>query len=102
MSDVVQPFEVHLPPYPPPGKFERERRAFHRLLPQLLNTHRGEYVAIHDERVVDRGAVRLEVALRVLQRIGNVPIYVGLVSEEPEPMSRSGVVRDLSQPGGRA
>lgn len=31
-------------------KFERERRAFFRLLPALLGTHRGQYVAVHDER----------------------------------------------------
>ncbi len=33
-------FEVRLQE-PPPDQFERERRAFFRLLPDLLATHRG-------------------------------------------------------------
>jgi hypothetical protein len=93
-----RPVEVDLS-QPPPSKFERERRAFFRLLPQLLTTHRGEYVAIHDEQVVDHGPERLPVAMRVLQRVGNVDIYVGLVSDQPEAVSRSGVRRDLSGRG---
>ena len=88
--------EVMLP-QPPDSKLERERRAFARLLPQLLATHCGQYVAVHDEQVVDSGADRLEVALRVLRRVGNVDIYVGLVTDQPLPVARSGVRRDLSQ-----
>src|SRR5262245_42460068 len=64
-------------------KFQRERRAFQRLLPQLLQTHPGKYVAIHGERVVDSGDDKLAVALRVFKNHGYVPIYVGLVAEEP-------------------
>jgi phage gp36-like protein len=89
--------EISLPP-PPLTKFEREKRAFERLLPTLLSTHRGQYVAIHNEQVADHGNSRLEVALRVLKKVGNVDIYVGLASEHGEPVSRSGVRRDLSGP----
>ena len=70
-----------------------------RLLPRIFADYRGQYVAIHDEKVVDSGPGRLEVALRVLRRIGNVDIYVGLVSDQPELVSRSGVRRDLSSGG---
>ena len=86
----------------PPSKFERERRAFFRLLPGLLATHPGQYVAIHDEQVVDSGPDQLEVALRVQRRVGAVAIYVHLVSDEARPMCRSGVVRDLSRQGARS
>ena len=79
---------------PPRSKWEREYEAFRRLLPQLLATHRGRYVAIHDGQVVGDGDDRLALALQVLAEVGNVPIHVGLVSEEPEPVSRSGVRRD--------
>lgn len=89
-------FEVRLPE-PPPTKFERERRAFFRLLPELLRTHRGQYAAVHDERVVDSGPDRLSVAARVLERVGPADIYVGLVSVEPERVDRSGVIRDLGR-----
>ena len=72
-------------------KWERECQAFHRLLPQLLLTHREQYVAIHEGRVVGSGSDKLALALRVLAQVGNVDIHVGLVSEGPEPVSRSGV-----------
>jgi hypothetical protein len=86
-------YEVKLPPREP-TKFERERRAFLRLLPQLLATHRGSYVAIHDEQVAASGADRMEVAMNVWTRVGGVDLYVGLVTDQPEPIARSGVVRE--------
>jgi hypothetical protein len=86
-------------PTPPRTKWEREYRAFRQLLPQLLATHRGRYVAIHDGQVVDSGDDRLGLILRVLGKVGNVDIHVGLVSEEPEPISRSGLRREC-RPGG--
>jgi hypothetical protein len=80
---------------PPPSKWEREKQAFRQLLPNLLLTHRGQYVAIHDGQVADAGDNALTVALRVLARVGNVDIYVGLVTDEPEPVGRSGIVRNI-------
>lgn len=86
---------------PPPTKWEREYQAFQRLLPQLLATQRGKYVAIHDGQVVDSGDDKLALALRVLRKIGNVAIHVGLVTEEAEPVARSGVRREV-RPAGAA
>jgi len=86
-------YEVKLPQQEP-TKFERERRAFLRLFPQLLATHRGQYVAIHDEKVAESGANRMEVAMKVWQQVGGVDLYVGLMTDEPEPIARSGVVRE--------
>lgn len=76
------PFQIEPPP-PPADKFAREKAAFYRLLPELLTTHRGRYVAIHDEQVVETGTDRLAVALATMARIGAVDLYVGLVSDEP-------------------
>jgi hypothetical protein len=39
--------------------------------------------------------------LRVLTKVGNVAIHVGFVSDGPQPISRSGVRREL-QPFGDA
>jgi hypothetical protein len=89
---------VELPP--PRTKWEHEYRAFQWLLPQLLATHRGQYVAVHNEQVVDSGDDKLALALRVLSRIGNVAIHVGRVTEEPEAVSRSGVRREQRPAGG--
>ena len=90
---------VDIPP-PPRTKWEREYEAFHRLLPQLLQSHRGQFVAIHNEQVVDSGDDNLEVALRALAKIGNVDIHVGLVTDVPEPVYRSGIRRVLSESPG--
>jgi hypothetical protein len=68
---------------PPLTKWERESQAFLRLLPTLLDVHRGKYVAVHNEQVVDSGDDQIEVAMRVYDRFGYQPIYVGLVSDQP-------------------
>ncbi len=68
---------------PAETKWERERRAFHRLLPSLLATHRDKFVAIHEERVVDSGDDEAALAMRCYDRFGYVPIYVGLVTDRP-------------------
>ena len=69
---------------PPLTKWEREYRAFRQLLPQLLPTHRGQYVAVHDGQVVEAGPDRRTVIFRALEKVGNVDIHVGLVTDQPE------------------
>lgn len=76
------------PSAPPSDKFEREWAAFRRLLPDLVDTHRGSYVAIHGGSVVDTGPDQVEVAKRAYAKYGNVPIYVGLVTDQPERVVR--------------
>ena len=80
----------------PQSKWEREYQAFRRLLPQLLATHEGQYVAVHEGQVVGSGDDKLALAQRVLAKVGNVAIHVGLVSEERESVSRSGVRRAVT------
>ena len=63
--------------------WERERRAFDRLLPSLLGTHLGQYVAVHNGTIIASGSDRITVAVQGYQRVGYVPLYVGLVSEGP-------------------
>ncbi len=84
-------------PCPPEDKFRSEQRAFQRLLPELLQTHRDQYVAIHEGKVVDSGSDKLEVAGRAYARFGYIPILVTLVSDQPQPPIRipsSRVIRD--------
>ena len=85
-----------------PSKWEREHAAFVRLLPQLLATHRGKFVAIHDEQMVDSGEEKLALALCVLAKIGNTDIHIGLVTDEPLTIARSGVRREVRAAGGQA
>ncbi len=97
MSEVTTlPAPVIEWPPPPAGKWEREYRAFRRLLPQLLLTHRGRYVAIHNEEVNDFDAEEIPLVLRVLKRVGNVPIHVGLVTEDT-PVIRIPHYREVRQ-----
>jgi len=67
----------------PSTAFERERAAFHRLLPELLNSHRGEWVAIVDEQAVEFGPDFSSVIRRVRERFGQQPVYVQEILEKP-------------------
>lgn len=73
---------------PPRGKWEREFQAFQRLVPELLKTYRGKYVAIHDEQVVESGDDPIALIKQVHARIGYVPIHVDRVVEQPSPPHR--------------
>jgi hypothetical protein len=86
MSDV-ETFSAPVLPLPPsaPGKWDQERQAFEQQLPQLLANHRGQYVAIHQGQVVDRGDNLVALAERVYAQQGYVPIYMDLVAERPSP-----------------
>ena|SRR5947209_1406262 len=79
--------KVELTPAPL-TKWEREYQTFRKLLPELLKTHKGKYVAIHEGKVIDSGDNRLELVFRALAQVGNVDIHVGLVTEQPEPPIR--------------
>src|SRR5208337_467159 len=61
--------------------WERERRAFHQLLPSLLVTHPGQYVAVHEGKVIASGRDRVEVAMKAYKRVGYVSLFVGMVAE---------------------
>ena len=83
----------------PQTKWEREYAAFRRLLPALLPTHRGKYVVIHDGQVIDSGTDELALALNFFGKHGNVPIHVGLVTDEPEAVVRIPHYRKIGAAG---
>ena len=76
-APVLEPASV------PDAKWQREYQAFVRLLPELLQTYRNQYVAIHDGHVVASGSELVDVAMRAYAEHGYVPIYVNLVSDQP-------------------
>jgi hydrogenase maturation factor len=98
MSDTMThpAFEVALPA-PVLNKSEREYQAFLQLLPELLKTHRGQYVAIHGGQFVDCDADDIALIKRVHAKVGYVPIHVGRVVE-PQPVSRIPHYREI-RPG---
>jgi hypothetical protein len=84
IQDQVQVFEAPQLPIP---KIEddpwlRDRRAFFRLLPELLKTLRGKWVAIHNEQVVEIGDTVRSVLLRVRERFPRTEVYIQLVDEK--------------------
>ena len=61
---------------------------FLKLLPSLLTIQRGKYVAVHEGQVVDSGDDETALALRAYDQIGYVPIFVGLITDDPRPVMR--------------
>jgi len=99
-STTTQPiFETKLPAATL-TKGEREYQAFLRLLPQLLQTHGGKYVAIHEGEIVDSDMDDVALIQRVHARIGYVPIHVGRVTE-PLPVTRNPHYREFRPNGER-
>jgi hypothetical protein len=92
-------FEARVTP-PELSKGEREYQAFLRLLPQLLGTHQGRYVAVHEGQVIDSDADDIALIQRVHARIGYVPIHVGLVTDRP-PVVRVPHYREYRPQGGQ-
>src|SRR5215831_12587967 len=83
--------DLPVPPAPVPEpvyKFRREQWAFYRMLGELLKTHKGQYVAVHNEQVIESGADMMDVITRAYQKVGNVPLFVERVSDEPPPVYR--------------
>ena len=63
--------------------FEREKAAFERLKPQLLQQYPGKCVAIVNEEVVEVGDDKLAVLDRVHEKFGRVAMYVQWVTDQP-------------------
>ena len=65
-------------------KLEIERDAFLRQHPSLLAQYRGEYVAMHEQRVIDHDPDIRTLHLRVFDRLGRTPVLLKQVTDEPE------------------
>jgi hypothetical protein len=59
-----------------------ERATFQRLLPELLKTHIGKFVAIQGERVIDSADDESALAQRTRER-GYRPVYIERVTQTP-------------------
>lgn len=65
-------------------KLRLEQEAYANLLPSLLKTHAGEYVALHEGAVIATGANLQELHVQVYYLLGDIPVLFKRVSAEPE------------------
>ena len=66
----------------PLDRLQDERAAFQRLLPELLKTHRGQFVAIQDGYLIDADMDENALARRTFLR-ADKPVYIQEVRVEP-------------------
>ncbi len=80
-------------------KLRLEQEAYASLLPSLLKTHEGEYVALHEGAVIATGANLRELHVQVYYLLGDIPVLFKRVSAEPEPDLRIRSPRLYDQAG---
>jgi hypothetical protein len=95
---VQTPFAPDVPIPGSSDKFERERATFFRLLPELLKTHRGKVVAIHDEQVLVVGEETVPVIQEAIKLAGHVELFVQRVLET-QPVYRLRGPREVRREG---
>ena len=64
--------------------FQKEKQAFEKLKPELMKKYRGKYVVIKDEKAEIFDDNKTKIAEKAYKKFGYVPIYIGLLEEEPE------------------
>jgi hypothetical protein len=84
-----------VPPYRPDDPaLVPEYQAFRRMLPELVRTHDGKYVAVSAGRVVASGTRPDVVEQQARSACGGAAVYIGFVAPPPPPgIVHSGVVR---------
>jgi hypothetical protein len=63
-------------------KMEAETAAFERMHSQLVADFLGEYVAIHNEQLIDHDPDIMQLRSRIRQRYGRMPILLRQVTTE--------------------
>jgi hypothetical protein len=67
--------------------FEVEKRAFWTMWGQMLDRFEGQYVAVHQGRIVDYDSDKIRLGLRVYRQFGYTPIYFQLVTRQLLPVA---------------
>lgn len=65
------------------NNFQREKKAFEQMKPELMERYRGMCVAVVGGEVVEVGEDKIEVIERVRERFGRVSMYVQWVTDQP-------------------
>lgn len=83
------------PKRPTHPKLAAEHDAFEKLLPELLISHRGLYVAVHDGRVVAAAKGATEALTAAGRLYPGQYVLVRLVTDQPQPIERLTRYREL-------
>ena len=76
-----------------------EHDAFEQLLPELLKTHRGRYVAVSNGVVAAVGDSEVDVLTRAHEADPTALPLARLVTDKPQPIPRAGGVREVRPVG---
>jgi hypothetical protein len=98
-ADVIEALQIDPTGSAFDQRWAREFAAFSRLLPELLKTERGRFVAVHGGAVVAVADTFEDAALAAYQRVGYVPIHVGQVVDTALPTVRISSPRVSSKVG---
>ena len=64
-------------------KLETEQQAYEQMYPKLKKKYLGQFVAIHNKKLVDTGQDFEGLFLRVQNRFGDMPVFICQVTELP-------------------
>lgn len=65
-------------------KIHQESDAFNKMHHRLLQTHAGQYVALHNGQVVGQAVEARELYIEMRQKFGQIPVLIRKVSDQPE------------------
>jgi predicted aspartyl protease len=87
-SELMEAPNIHSSVAARDQRWRDEYEAFSRMLPELLRTHRGKFVAVHKGAVIAVADSFKDAAVQAYQKVGYVPLHVGLVSDVSRPAVR--------------
>jgi hypothetical protein len=93
--DVFPPYWPHRRPADPATAVEYD--AFQRMLPELIATHYGQYVAVCQGRLTAAAALPDEARRQAEVTAAGRPVYVGLVLPPGTEVIRIGGIRILDE-----
>ena len=70
-------------PAPSIEPWAAEARTFERKRTQILQRYQGQFVALYRGRVIGHGLDDEKLAMRLYERVGDVPFYIVRVERQP-------------------
>jgi hypothetical protein len=70
-------------PAPPIEPWAAEARTFELKRAQLLQRYQGQFVALYRGRVIGHGLDDEKLAMKLYERVGDVPFYIVRVERQP-------------------